>query len=175
MGATGGFSPTLSAAGPSISYGLVRTQNCICKQTMRLSRSADYALRAVIYLAGLSDGELASGAVIANATGVGESFLLKVLRLLVKSRLVKAQPGAGGGFKLRLPAVQMTMLQVIEAVDGPLESGTCIADDQPCDRKAWCGVRVILDDMHRHAVRLLSQTSIDRLRRDGANSNCPLS
>lgn len=134
---------------------------------MRLSRSSDYALRAMIFLAGLPGGQVASGSVIAAETGVGEPFLLKVLRLLVRARLVRAQPGFGGGFQLNLPANQISMLRVVEAVDGPLDLGTCLVEDQQCDRKPWCSVHTVLAEVHEHAVKVLSRTSIERLRRDG--------
>jgi Rrf2 family protein len=134
---------------------------------MRLSRSADYALRAMQYLAGLSEGEVTSGAMIAEETGVGEAFLQKVMRLLVRSRLVRAQSGVGGGFKLNLPPEQISMLRVIEAVDGPLDLGTCLEDDyQNCGRKAWCSVHAVISGIHRHTLHVLGGTSIARLKRD---------
>lgn len=133
---------------------------------MRLTRSADYALRAMIFLSGLPDGSGATGASIAEATGVAEPFLLKVLRQLVRARLVRARRGAKGGFQLALPAEQVSMLRVVEAIDGPLASGTCLVDDQPCDRKLWCGVHAVLADLHTQVVGRLQHTSIDRLRRD---------
>jgi Rrf2 family protein len=133
---------------------------------MHLSRSADYAIRAIFCLAGLPEGTAASGSALAMATGVGEPFLQKVLRLLVRSRLVRAQPGVGGGFRLNIPAEQISMLRVIEAVDGPLESGTCLVEDQHCERKPWCSVHLVLNELHRHSLKVLSGTSIERLRRD---------
>jgi Rrf2 family protein len=133
---------------------------------MRLTRSADYALRAMIYLSGLPAGVPASGAIVAKATGVAEPFLLKVLRQLVQARLIQAQRGAKGGFQLALPAEQISMLRVIEAIDGPLDPRTCLIDDQPCNRKPWCGVHVVLADLQAQAVRELQRTSIDRLRRE---------
>lgn len=133
---------------------------------MHLSRSSDYALRAMIFLAGLPSGVVASGSGIAQATGVAEPFLLKVLRLLVRSRLVRARRGVGGGFQLAHPPEQISMLRVIEAIDGPIDCGTCLVDDHPCDRKPWCAVHSVLAEMHQQSITLLKGTSVDRLRRD---------
>src|SRR5262245_2229325 len=98
---------------------------------MYLSRSSDYGLRAIIYLAGLPAGTIVSGSVISEGTGTPVPFLLKVLRLLVRSRLVRAQPGAGGGFQLALDPEQISMLRVIEAIDGPRDCGRCSVEGVP--------------------------------------------
>lgn len=133
---------------------------------MRLTRSADYALRAMMYLAGLEEGVSVRGAAIAEATGIPEPFLLKVMRQLVRSRLVRARPGARGGFQLTIPAEQISMLRVVEAIDGPVAAGTCVVDDHPCESKAWCGVHVVLADIHTQIMKTMQSTSIDRLRRE---------
>ena len=141
---------------------------------MRLSRSSDYALRALLHLASLPSGDPVSGSVIATATGVGESFLLKILRQLVRARLIKAQPGVHGGFRLNLPADQISMLRVIEAVDGPLDSGTCLQSDWDCSHQSWCGIQQVLADLHRHASVVLGSTTIAALVRENQNRPQPV-
>jgi Rrf2 family transcriptional regulator, iron-sulfur cluster assembly transcription factor len=133
---------------------------------MRLSRSADYALRAMIYLAGLPEGKAANGSAIADGTSVHLPILLKVLRVLVQSRLIESRPGAGGGFQLTLPATQISMLRVVEAIEGPIEAGTCLLDDQPCHRKPWCGIHAVLIDIRQQVGKVMQGTSIERLRQD---------
>jgi Rrf2 family protein len=134
---------------------------------MRLTRSADYALSAVTHLATLPFERLASGAEIAGAVGISEPFLLKVLRLLVRARLVHAQRGAGGGFRLRAPAGAISMLQVIEAVDGSFEVAACMVDDQPCSRKTYCRIYPVICELQRQTVRILGSVSIAQLVQDG--------
>ncbi len=135
---------------------------------MRLTRSSDHALSALMYLAGLDPDQSASGAAIAEVAGAGEATLLKIMRQLVAARLVRSQAGPRGGFRLNLPAEQISMLRVIEAVDGPLDSGTCtcMVEQHPCERKAWCSVHQVLVELQAQERKVLGATSIDRLRRD---------
>ena len=141
--------------------------------TMRLTRSADYALSAATHLATLPFERLASGAEIAEAVGIAEPFLLKVLRLLVRARLVHAQRGVRGGFRLNVPASAISMLQVIEAVDGPFEVAACMVDDRPCSRKRYCRIYPVICQLQRQTVQILESVSIAQLAQDGDAGRVP--
>jgi Rrf2 family protein len=140
---------------------------------MRLTRSADYALSAATHLATLPFERLASGAEIAIAVGISEPFLLKVLRLLVRARLVHAQRGARGGFRLNVTASAISMLQVIEAVDGPFEVAACMMDDHPCSRKRYCRIYPVICQLQRQTMQILESVSIAQLAQDGDAQRVP--
>jgi Rrf2 family protein len=87
---------------------------------MKLTRACGYALHALGYLAARGDGPPVASHDIAEARGAPEKFLLKVLRPLVRAGLLRSLKGPGGGYRLARPASQITLLEVVEAVDGPV-------------------------------------------------------
>jgi len=87
---------------------------------MKLTRASSYALHAVEYMAARGQGTLVASHHIAQARGIPERFLLKVLKPLVSARVLQSVKGPNGGYRLAKPPKQITLLQVIEAVDGPI-------------------------------------------------------
>src|SRR5690349_13034234 len=104
---------------------------------MRLSRATVYAVQALAYLARHEgEGPLPSH-VIAGEEGMSGSFLLKALNTLAEARLVRPERGARGGYRLTLPAKDVTLLDVVEAVEGVLRYGSCaLRSDESCARTA---------------------------------------
>jgi Rrf2 family protein len=87
---------------------------------MKISRQADYAVRTVVYLSGPSvDGRVPTG-VIAEAEDIPHPFLTKVISRLATAGLVVTTRGMGGGVSLLRSPEEITLLRVIEAVDGPI-------------------------------------------------------
>ncbi|MER3415127.1 MAG: Rrf2 family transcriptional regulator [Gemmataceae bacterium] len=87
---------------------------------MRLTRATSYALHAMLHLASVkSDVPLASHQ-IAQARKVPERFLLKVMKPLVAAGLLHSVKGPHGGYRLARPASQITLLDIVEAVEGPI-------------------------------------------------------
>jgi Rrf2 family protein len=89
---------------------------------MRLTHASSYALNALAHLAATGDGIPVASHHIARARGIPERFLLKVLRPLVSAQLVRSLKGPHGGYRLARPAAKVTVLEVVEAVDGPLRA-----------------------------------------------------
>jgi Rrf2 family protein len=87
---------------------------------MKLTRAASYALHAVVYMAAQDSKRPVASHLIAHARGIPERFLLKVLKPLVSSRVLFSIKGPNGGYRLARPAREITMLEVVEAVDGPI-------------------------------------------------------
>ncbi|HZY90054.1 MAG TPA: Rrf2 family transcriptional regulator [Gemmataceae bacterium] len=87
---------------------------------MKLTRACFYALYALEYLAGRPPGPPVASHHIAAARGIPERFVLKVLKPLVSAGLLLSLKGPNGGYRLARPAARITLLEVVEAVDGPL-------------------------------------------------------
>jgi Rrf2 family protein len=87
---------------------------------MKLTRGCGYALHALEYLAALGDGGPATARDIAEERGLPGDFLSKALVPLVRAGLLVSLRGPGGGFRLTRPASRISLLEVVEAVDGPL-------------------------------------------------------
>ena len=105
---------------------------------LQLTRGAEYAVRAMAYLASFPDGHVASLHEIGEAQDIPESFLAKILQSLVRGGLAVSQRGAHGGFALARPATEITMQEVIEAVDGPVAVNQCVLSPEDCARSASC-------------------------------------
>jgi Rrf2 family protein len=91
---------------------------------MMISQTAEYALRAVVFLA-MDAGVAYTTQEISAATKVPAAYLSKVLQSLVKEGLVQSQRGLGGGFVLLRPPGQLTILEVVNAVDPIQRIRTC--------------------------------------------------
>lgn len=103
---------------------------------MHITLEADYAVRIVESLsvvAGRQDAKT-----IAEGTGVPLRFCLKILRNLVASGIVKSYKGAHGGYQLAAEPAQITLRQVIEAVEGTYHFSRCLESEFPCTRVGAC-------------------------------------
>jgi Rrf2 family protein len=89
---------------------------------VRISAKVDYAVRAVIELATAPDGTLTKGDAIAQAQGIPLKFLENILADLRHAGIVRSQRGADGGYRLARPAGEVSVADVIRAVEGPLAS-----------------------------------------------------
>jgi Rrf2 family protein len=87
---------------------------------MKHTAAARYALRAVTHLAALDGTMPVTSHEIARAQGVPERYLLKVLHPLVLAGLLRSVKGPNGGYCLARPAKAITLLEIVEAADGPL-------------------------------------------------------
>jgi len=87
---------------------------------MRLGRAAAYAVFATAHLAEKGNGAPIQGRDIAEACGIPSGHLLKILQQLVRAQVLSSERGPAGGFVLRKPADQITLLEVVEAIDGPI-------------------------------------------------------
>ena len=93
---------------------------------LELSRKSDYALRAVIYLARISEDRFGRVSEIAKAKDIPQAFLAQILPLLANQGLVKSQQGAHGGYALARSPETISFLDIIESVEGPLRLNKCV-------------------------------------------------
>lgn len=98
---------------------------------MRLTRASSYALHAVAYMAGQKKDQPTASHVIAQKKGIPERFLLKVLKPLVSAQVLYSVKGPNGGYRLARPASDITVLEVLEAVDGPIRGHAPTGHDDP--------------------------------------------
>src|SRR5438128_260854 len=88
---------------------------------MKLTSASKYSLEALLYLLKQNPDSPVRARDIARAKELPEGFLLKSLGLLERARLVYSRKGPGGGFRLARPAEKISLLEVIEAVDGRIQ------------------------------------------------------
>lgn len=100
--------------------------------SLQITNQADYALRAMLYLARLGYGKKAPSNVIAEEMNMSRIFLSRINAQLVNARLITTWRGARGGIALTRPASEITVYDVLTAVDGPIRLVGCIEDPDSC-------------------------------------------
>ncbi len=100
---------------------------------MKISRKADYALRAVLHIARQPSEKRNSINVIAETERIPRDFLAKILKELTRAQILKSYQGVHGGYQLAKTPTQVSVLDVIEAMDGPLGLNLCVRGDRGCD------------------------------------------
>ena len=112
---------------------------------MQITRQADYAVRAVLYLSRLGMTQRAATSEVAREQKIPPSFLAKIISQLSIAGLLHTSRGARGGVTLAREPKEITLLEVVEAIDGPIqlnecvgENGACVFDDDCPLRSVWC-------------------------------------
>src|ERR1022692_2843921 len=127
---------------------------------MLYSRSAEYAIRAVVHLAALAPGDYALAKTIAAETGIPSHFLAKILQELARDGFLKSSKGPGGGFRLGQTAEDISMLRIVEAVDGPGRFDRCIGGSPECNDRAACGMHDSWKALRSRIIDYLGGTSV---------------
>ena len=120
---------------------------------LRLSKKADYALIAMKHLAVRGDRGSSSAREIAGLYDIPIELMAKVLQRLVRRGLLLSQQGTRGGYQLARTPVQISVADVIQAIEGPVTVTACSTDDGQCEQFSKCNVR---DPLHRVRERILS-------------------
>jgi Rrf2 family protein len=99
---------------------------------LELTKRGDYAVRAMVALASAAPGTLRSVRRMADEMGIPVRFLPQVMGDLARAGLVTSAPGRAGGYRLARPAAEISLLDVVEAVEGDSRRRTCILRGVPC-------------------------------------------
>jgi Rrf2 family protein len=130
---------------------------------MQLTRAADYAVRVMIHLATLPAGTRVQRNTLAEATGVPESFMSKVLQGLVRARLIASRRGVDGGFELSVSAQTTSLLDVIEAIEGPIQLNFCLGPGHNCERQNYCAAHFVWAEAQDAMTAVLRRAKIAEL------------
>ncbi|RJP53774.1 MAG: Rrf2 family transcriptional regulator [Anaerolineaceae bacterium] len=125
---------------------------------MQITRQADYAVRAVLYLARNGDQRTATS-MIAEEQRIPPSFLAKIVSQLSIAGLLHTSRGARGGVTLARTPKEITLLEVIEAIDGPIQLNECVGDSSSCSFDDDCPLRPVWCDAQEDLVRKLKGTN----------------
>ncbi len=107
---------------------------------MLISKRADYGVRAMVDVASQSNGERLIIADIATRQGIPPVFLAKIVPQLVRAGLLKTTRGVKGHVKLGQSPETINLLQIIEAVEGPVSLNRCTICPEECERVSECAV-----------------------------------
>ena len=110
---------------------------------MKLSTKGRYGLRALIDLALYSENETVSIQSIARRQNISDSYLEQLMRKLRSAGLIVSVRGAQGGYKLERPANEISMGDVLRALEGSLEAVTCGGEDNSCQGADLCVTKFV--------------------------------
>ena len=105
---------------------------------LQISRKIEYGLRAMVFLASMPQGLTLPFREVARRMDVPEEFMAKILKTLVSRNLVISTRGARGGYRLAKPPAEISMLDVIEAVEGPVVVNVCQDSHDACALSNAC-------------------------------------
>jgi len=103
-----------------------------------ISTTSQYALRALIHIAGLPSGTTVLSQDLADATLVPRNYLSKVLLALRNAGFLRSTRGAGGGYRLNKPADHIYLIDVVELFEGSKAKPTCLLNNRPCSDETPC-------------------------------------
>lgn len=137
----------------------------------KLSKKADYALIAVKHLAMHSQKHACSAGEIAEEYGISGTLMAKVLQKLAREGVVQARHGAAGGYQLERNPGQISALDVISAIDGPVLITSCVTNHGNCDATSRCSVREPLRRVNESILQVLSTVTIAQLSEEPRDSS----
>ena len=105
---------------------------------MALSQTAEHALRAVIFLARQPAGARVPAEVIADALAAPRNYMSKTLGTLARAGLVTSARGPRGGFRLEIPATELSIARVVDSFDEPRGPSACLVGGRACDPANPC-------------------------------------
>lgn len=132
-------------------------------EIMRLGRASAYAVFAVVYIAEKANGAPLQGRDIAEACGMPAGRLLKILQQLVRARVLSSERGPSGGFRLRRDPAEISLLEIVESLEGPIEGDLAILTHVQSMERAKAGVEAACNQVADFARRHLGETTISQL------------
>jgi Rrf2 family protein len=130
---------------------------------MQITRQADYAVRAVLHLAQIKNGDRTSTSAVAEDQRIPPSFLAKIISQLSISGLLHTSRGARGGVMLAREPKDITLLEVVEAIDGPIQLNECVGDNGRCKFDSDCPIRSVWCEAQAELVARLRKTDFAQL------------
>ena len=127
---------------------------------MIYSRSTEYAIRAFVNLAQVQEGKYAMVKHIAEQEGIPAHFLAKILQQLARKGLLRSSKGPTGGFSLRTAPKEISLIQLVEALDGLTDYQKCVSGLSECTDDAPCGMHDSWKALRSRIMEYLEKTTI---------------
>jgi len=131
---------------------------------MQVTRAGEYAIIGLLYLAKQPAGRTVMIDEISEAEGVPKSFLAKIFQSLAKGGFVLSHRGAGGGFSLARTPAEITLLRILQCVEGVFALQKCVTDDPECvvsvTRMSSCTLCAVFTEAQNRVNELFARTTL---------------
>lgn len=127
---------------------------------LEVTRKSDLAVRALRALARLDPGMRAKGPLLADLVGTTPGFIAQVVNPLVRAGWVTSDPGPTGGYSLRVDLTTVSVLAVIEAIEGPTDTGRCVLANRACGEQGPCALHTAWQRARMELLRELDSMSV---------------
>ncbi|MBE9529965.1 MAG: Rrf2 family transcriptional regulator [Proteobacteria bacterium] len=129
----------------------------------RLTNAGEYAVRLMVYLAGRDRQKLVSAREIAENQNIPQRFLRSIVSQFAKQGFVNSVQGNGGGVRLAEGAENKSLLEVIEAVEGPIYLNVCMQGKEACQFSDFCAVHLVWAEAQQAVQNILGKKTIAEL------------
>jgi len=128
-----------------------------------ITRATEYAIRAILYLAKQPPKEIVLKKDICKSQDITPAFLTKILQPLIKAGIVGSQRGVGGGFYLTKDPAEISLLDIVEAQEGPVLLNQCLTEPGACERDVFCPVHGAWSQVRDDFTKTLSRYTFAEL------------
>ncbi len=129
---------------------------------MLVTRKTDYAVRCILYLAQARE-QVANVTEVSSKMHIPKTFLAKIFQKLAKAGLVESIRGMNGGFRLAKGPDEISLMDIMEAIQGPLCINICAVDSRKCRRSSTCAVHPFWVELRKDMDRRLREQTVARL------------
>ena len=140
---------------------------------MEITRATEYAVRCVLHLALAPRDRVVPRREIAAVRAIPEQFLGKIAQRLARAGIIRIHQGARGGYELVASPDRVTLLDVVEAGEGPLSLNKCVMHPRACSRSGFCAVHRIWAEARRQLRDTLARTTFADLAAEESKAARP--
>lgn len=125
---------------------------------LEVTKKCDLAMESLRVLSDSSSR--IKGPSLAEKVGSTAGFISQVLTPLVRKGLINSDPGPQGGYSLNKALDQISVLEIIETIEGPTDSGRCVLAEQPCTDASHCALHLAWSRARTHLLNELNSTTV---------------
>ena len=130
---------------------------------LRLTNAADYAIRSMLYIGSFPKDRVVIRSEVADAQNIPLGFMAKILRSLVRADLLRSSRGVNGGFTLARSAGEINLLEIVEAIEGPIALTDCVPDPEGCEHSSNCPAAVVWAEVQEQIAETLRGATLEAL------------
>ncbi|MBZ4642691.1 MAG: transcriptional regulator, BadM/Rrf2 family [Deferribacteraceae bacterium] len=130
---------------------------------MKITRAGDYALNVMVYIGSQEKNKLFMRNELSEICGIPDSFLGKILQSLAREGILYSERGKKGGFKLLRDPSEITLYEIIKAVEGDIKINDCLVDSNFCAGLSNCNIHSVLNKIRDSFIEELKKYTLENI------------